>query len=339
MQAMLGPVDRLFYSFMDMIDIPPGYPASLDLHHLRVFDVLLRERSLTRAARVLNVTQPALSKTLARLRRYFQDPLFVRVSLRMEPTAKALALEAPVRAVLDGMRALSADVPFDPSTSTRRFSFCVVDAGVIKLLPPLLNLLRDEAPHIQLSAMQLDAQHLDSWLDTGTVDFAMGSFPQLPKSIRRQPLWIERYVSVVRKRHPRLRASPAFKAFAAEKHVLVSTFGTGHAHQLAERAVEAAIPAENIICRVPIFLAAAVVAKHTDAVATLPLSIATVLADDLDLELITPPIKLPRIEISQYWHERFHREPGNIWIRKVFARLFRRRAISLRGEPTNVSTH
>ena len=110
MQAMLGPVDRLFYSFMDMIDILPGYPASLDLHHLRVFDVLLRERSLTRAARVLNVTQPALSKTLARLRRYFQDSLFVRVSLRMEPTAKALALEAPVRAVLDGMRALSADV-------------------------------------------------------------------------------------------------------------------------------------------------------------------------------------------------------------------------------------
>src|SRR5262249_3737705 len=94
MQAMLGPVDRLFYSFMDMIDIPPGYPASLDLHHLQVFDVLLRERSLTRAARVLNVTQPALSKTLARLRRYFQDPLFVRVSLRMEPTAKALVLEA-----------------------------------------------------------------------------------------------------------------------------------------------------------------------------------------------------------------------------------------------------
>jgi DNA-binding transcriptional LysR family regulator len=118
--------------------------------------------------------------------------------------------------------------------------------------------------------------------------------------------------------------------------VLVSTFGTGHAHQLAERALEAAIPAENIICRVPIFLAAAVVAKHTDAVATLPVSIATVLADDLDLALIAPPIKLPRIEISQYWHERFHREPGNVWIRKVFAKLFRRRAMSLRGGPANI---
>src|SRR5690242_1430355 len=135
--AMLKPAAGLFYSAMDMVSITSGYPAPLDLHHLQVFDLLLRERSLTRAARVLGVTQPALSKTLALLRRYFQDPLFVRVSLRMEPTAKALALEAQVRAVLDGMRTLSAqNVPFDPTTSRRRFSFCVVDAGVIKLLPP-----------------------------------------------------------------------------------------------------------------------------------------------------------------------------------------------------------
>src|SRR6185312_4769368 len=190
-----------------MIDIPSGYPTRLDLHHLQVFDVLLRERSLTRAARVLNVTQPALSKTLSRLRQYFDDPLFVRVSLRMEPTSKALALEAPVRTVLEGMRGLRTDnVPFDPKTSDRNFNFCVVDAGVIKLLPPLVNLLQEEAPHVRLSAMQLDAQHLDSWLETGTIDFAMGSFPHLTKGIRRQPLWIERYVSVVRKGHPRLSA-------------------------------------------------------------------------------------------------------------------------------------
>jgi DNA-binding transcriptional LysR family regulator len=266
------------------------------------------------------------------LRRYFDDPLFVRVSLRMEATSKALSLEAPVRAVLDGMRTLRTEnVPFDPKTSRRTFTFCVVDAGVIKLLPPLVGLLQEEAPHVRLSAVQFDAAHLDSWLETGTIDFAMGSFPHLTKGIRRQSLWIERYVSVVRKGHPRLNAEPSLKAFAAEKHVLVSTFGTGHAHQLAERAVEAAIPSENIICRVPIFLAASIIAKHSDAVATLPLSIATVLAADLDLAVITPPIKLPRIEISQYWHERFHREPGNQWIRSIFTRLFRVRSSSPRG--------
>lgn len=309
---------------MDMIAIPHGYPSGLDLHHLQVFEVLLRERSLTRAARVLNVTQPALSKTLARLRGYFDDPLFVRVSLRMEPTSKALSLAAPVRNVLDGMRTLRTEnVPFDPKTSNRTFTFCVVDAGVIKLMPPLVNLLQEEAPHVRLSAVQFDAEHLDSWLETGTIDFAMGSFPHLTKGIRRQSLWIERYVSVVRKGHPRLTAKPSLKAFAAEKHVLVSTFGTGHAHQHAERAVEAAIAPENIICRVPIFLAASIIAKHSDAVATLPLSIATVLAEDLDLAVLTPPIRIPTIEISQYWHGRFHREPGIQWIRSIFSRLFR----------------
>src|SRR4029079_9430087 len=127
--------------------------------------------------------------------------------------SKALSLEAPVRAVLDGMRTLrSENMPFDPRTSTRTFTFCVVDAGVIKLLPPLVNLLQADAPHVRLSAMQLDAQHLDSWLETGTVVFAMGAFPHLPTGIRRQALWTERYVSVVRKGHPRIKGEPSLKA-------------------------------------------------------------------------------------------------------------------------------
>jgi len=310
---------------MDISTIPRSHELGLDLYHLEVLDTLLREHSLTRAAKVLNVTQPALSKTLARLRHYFDDPLFVRVALRMEPTSKALELQAPVRSILDQMRMLRSEhVPFDPLTSHRTFSFCVVDAGVIKLLPPLVQHLLERAPNVRLHAMQLEAQHLHSWLESGKVDFAMGSFPSLTKGIRRQQLWVERYVSVVRMNHPRLTAEPSRRAFAMEKHVLVSTMGTGHAHQLAERAIEAAVPPENIICRIPMFIGAAVIAKHTDAVATLPLSVATVLAKDLDLRVITPPLRLPKIDIFQYWHDRFHRDPGNQWIRSIFKSLFGR---------------
>jgi DNA-binding transcriptional LysR family regulator len=306
-----------------MATILSGYEGEPDLHHLQVLDVLLREHSLTRAARTLNVTQPALSKTLARLRRYFDDPLFVRVSLRMEPTPKALQLQAPVRAILERVQALRSEhVSFDPRTSDRTFNFCVVDAGLIKLLPPLVDRLLEEAPHVRLNVLQLDAQHLEPWLESGKLDFAMGSFASLTKQIRRQPLWVERYVSVARRSHPRIGTEPSVRAFAAEKHVLVSISGSGHAHQLAERALEAAVPPENIICRIPMFIGAAVVAKHTDAVATLPLSVAAVLAKDLDLQVITPPIKLPKIDIYQYWHERFHRDPGNQWIRSIFKSLF-----------------
>ena len=306
-----------------MATILSGYEGEPDLHHLQVLDVLLREHSLTRAARTLNVTQPALSKTLARLRRYFDDPLFVRVSLRMEPTPKALQLQAPVRAILERVQSLRSEhVSFHPRTSDRTFNFCVVDAGLLKLLPPLVDRLLEEAPNVRLQVLQLDAQHLEPWLESGKLDFAMGSFGSLTKQIRRQPLWVERYVSVARKGHPRIGSEPSARAFAAEKHVLVSIPGSGHAHQTAERALEAAIPPANIICRIPMFIGAAVVAKHTDAVATLPLSIAAVLAKDLDLQVITPPIKLPKIDIYQYWHERFHRDPGNQWIRSIFKSLF-----------------
>jgi DNA-binding transcriptional LysR family regulator len=307
-----------------MPTIPKTYDGEPGLHHLRVFEVLLREHSLTRAARELDVTQPALSKTLAQLRQYFDDPLFVRVALRMEPTPKALQLQAPVRAILDSARSLRSEhISFDPATSHRTFNFCVVDAGLLKLLPPLVERLLTDAPHVRLHVLQLEAAHLERWLESGKLDFAMGSFPSMPKGIRRQPLWVERYVSVARRGHPRVTAEPSMRAFTSEKHVLVSIAGSGHAHQTMERALEAAIPRENVVCQIPQFIGAAVLAKHTDALATLPLSIATVLAEDLDLQIITPPIKLPKIDIFQYWHGRFHRDPGNQWIRSIFKTLFR----------------
>lgn len=297
------------------------------MQQLRVLDALLREHSLTRAARALDLTQPALSKTLANLRRYFDDPLFVRVALRMEPTPKALQLQAPVRAILDRAASLRAEhAAFEPATSQRTFNFCVVDAGLLKLLPPLVERLLRDAPGVRLNVAQLEAAQLERWLESGKLDFAMGSFPSMPKGIRRQPLWVERYVSVARRGHPRLSREPNLRAFAAEKHVMVSIAGSGHAHEIMQRALEAAIPRENVVCRIPIFTGAAILAKHTDAIATLPLSVATVLADDLDLQIITPPIKLPKIDIFQYWHSRFHNDPANQWIRAVFKSLFREAA-------------
>src|SRR5262245_51464330 len=172
-----------------MTTISSSYESELSLHQLQVLDALLREHSLTRAAQTLDVTQPALSKTLARLRRYFDDPLFVRAALRMEPTPKALQLEAPVRAILERLRALRSEhVAFDPRRSQRTFTFCVVDAGLIKLLPPLVDRLLETAPNVRLRVLQLEAQQLEAWLESGKLDFAMGSFPALTKGVRRQPL-------------------------------------------------------------------------------------------------------------------------------------------------------
>src|SRR5215467_14697748 len=111
-----------------MRTIPSHHSAEPSLQQLRTLDVLLREHSLTRAARELNVTQPALSKTLAQLRRYFDDPLFVRIASGMEPTPKALRLQSLVRDILHRAASLRSEhVVFDPATSRRTFNFCVVD--------------------------------------------------------------------------------------------------------------------------------------------------------------------------------------------------------------------
>lgn len=161
-----------------MKTIPGKHTEDLDLHALRVLDVLFRERSITRAADALHTQQPALSKTLARLRVYFNDPLFVRVALHMEPTAKALELEKPVRALLDGFQRLrSEQSQFDASRSTREFRVFTLDAGVIVLLPPVIKTLLGSAPNVRLRAAQVGLQNLHTSLEAGEIDLAIGEFP------------------------------------------------------------------------------------------------------------------------------------------------------------------
>ncbi|HEY8522097.1 MAG TPA: LysR family transcriptional regulator [Gammaproteobacteria bacterium] len=307
-----------------MRSIPSGNAREIDLRHLRVLEVLLAERNLTRAADVLKVTQPALSKTLAALRQYFSDPLFVRVGNRMEPTAKALELKPAMRAILDQVTMLRTEnVPFDPARSARVFTFSVVDSGIVRLLPPLLEKLERTAPRIGFRIVPLELERIELALESGQLDFAMGSYTLPSKRIRRQKLWNVTYTCVVREDHPRVGDSLTPKQFAAERHIVVTAGATGHAHQLVERALERAIPPENIVCRVPTFVTAAVVASTSDVIVTLPAAMATTLAERLRLRLIPPPLKLPKLEVSQYWHERFHRDPGNQWVRGVFAELFR----------------
>jgi DNA-binding transcriptional LysR family regulator len=194
------------------------------------------------------------------------------------------------------------------------------------MLPPLLNHLRDRAPHVHVQAVRCDVQTLDLWLESGLVDFAIGFFPTLEQGIRRHPLWVETFASVVREDHPRKASLASTEAFAREKHALVSAAGTGHGYQTAEKILEDVIPPQNIVCRVPMFSAAALVAKHSDCVATLPRTVTGTMARDLSLHLFDCPIALPRMEIAEYWHERYHRDPGNRWLREVMRELFVRAA-------------
>jgi DNA-binding transcriptional LysR family regulator len=306
-----------------MKSIPKKHTEDLDLHALRVLDALFRERSLTRAAAVLNTQQPALSKTLSRLRRYFDDPLFVRVALQMEPTAKALELEQPVRALLEGMQRLrSQQTRFRPETSDRTFRVFTSDAGVIVMLPAVIKVLLESAPGVRLRAAQIDLQDLHAALESGEIDLAIGEFQSLVHGIRRQKLFSGQHMSIFQQDHPSIGRDLSSRAFMEAQHVFVTAAGTGHPHQIAERSLEEQLPAHNIIARVPSFTAAAILAKHTSAIATLPGPVAAVLARELGMQLVKPPIKLPEFEIAQYWHERFDRDPSNQWLRSILNAQF-----------------
>jgi len=300
-----------------------AYP-DLNLRELRLLDVLLRECSITRTARALETTQPAISKTLRHLRQQFSDPLIVRNGHAMQPTAKALEMAGQLRALLDAADGLRADaVAFDVRTSDRTFSLLLTDVGMVRFLPPLIAAVAAEAPGIGLRAVPLDSRAFELKLETGEADLALGAFPQAAGYLRRQRLFSDGYLSVMRKRHPRLSKARSRQGFLEQRHILITASETGHAaHGEAQRVLASEIAPSNIMLRLPSFIAGAIVASQTDGIATLPANLADSIAAPLGLVAFRPPIALPRIEIAQYWHERYHRDPAHRWIRARTFTLF-----------------
>jgi DNA-binding transcriptional LysR family regulator len=309
-----------------MTVMPRSNEQGVRLDDLRILQVVLREHSLTRAAEQLATTQPTISKVLARLRSQFQDPLLVRDGQAMRPTPRGLEIAAPLQALLaaaDGIRR-PARGPFDPAASERRFRLLVTDVGMIRFLPPLTARLAAAGPRLTLEAVALDARHFELKLASGDADLALGAFPYAPRGLRRQPLYIDKYVCIARRAHPELGRLRTAAGFRRARHILITASDTGHgAHQAAQRAQEAAIASDSVLIRVPSFVAAAVVASRSDGVAVVPANLARALTG-LGLVAFRPPIATPPIQVAQYWHERYQRDPAHRWLRAACLALFGR---------------
>lgn len=289
-----------------------------DLSQLRILDSLLREASLTRTAELLGMSQPTVSRALARLRRHFGDPLFVRTGQRMQATARALELAGPVAAVLDAARLLE-DGPaaFDPATAHRSFALYMVDGAVVNILPQLLDglaSLENSDARLQLRSAHVDPSSLEAQLERGAIDLAIGRFPLLVNNIRQRKLWDDEYACVMRPGHP-CAGQLDRDAYLAHRHVLIEMENISHHNVAITRRLETMLEPSRILCHVPSFTSAAHIALHTDAIATIPLRLARPLARDLGLVLERSPIVLPPLQLALYWHERNHRDPANVWLR------------------------
>jgi DNA-binding transcriptional LysR family regulator len=294
--------------------------AGLDLNLLRVFDAVLRDRSVTAAARHLGLTQPAVSNALARLRVQFEDALFVRTPTGMDATPFARDLSEPVRQALALLESALAHGPgFDPATSARAFRFYMSDLGQIEFLPPLVERAQRDAPKVRLEAVALEVEDIGDALAAGSIDLAVGFLPGLGPPVRRQPLFRDPYVCLVRAGHPFAGKSLSKRQFLAASHALVSYKG---GHRVIEEALERAGLARRIALRVPHFTVVPMVLERSDLVLTLPSKVARVYERQGGFKILTPPVPIAPADVAAHWHERFERDPGNRWLREVIMELF-----------------
>jgi DNA-binding transcriptional LysR family regulator len=273
-----------------------------DLNLMRVFLTVLQERSVTRAAQRLGLTQPAVSYALARLREQFDDPLFVRTASGMQPTPVAFTLAGPIERGMNSFaEAMNLRQRFDPGTSTRDFRLSMSDIGEMVFLPPLMERLHALAPRLRMEVLEIPLERLPQALKDGEVDLAIGNLAGLGRHTRHADLFAERYVCMTRGQFKRL------------DHILVASRASAH-RLLDDVLSEAGLHREPYLT-LPHFSAAAEIVRRTDLTVTLPYRAALWFDRDHAFEIRPLPVALPPLAVTVHWHARFDSDPGTQWLR------------------------
>lgn len=298
--------------------------SAIDLNLLVVLDALLASRSLGDAAKRVGLSQSATSHALARLRDTLSDPLFVREGRRLVPTARALALRAPLRRALSTLEtSLGGADPFDARTATRTFRIATADYGALVVLPSLYPRVAAEAPAVDLFVVS-DGGDTGA-LASGEVDLAIvpqrsGIVP--PGGVRQRVLFEERFVCVVRRRHPILTKKKIdLASWLALPHALVAPGGTRNG--IVDEALRARGLSRRIALAVPHFLVAPHVVATSDLVLTLAERVARTYASHKGLRTFRPPLPLDRFRIAVARHERLDGDPGLDWLERTIVDVAR----------------
>jgi DNA-binding transcriptional LysR family regulator len=292
----------------------------MDLKLLAVFDEIYKTRSVSRAGENLGIPQASVSLALGRLRRQFNDPLFVRTSSGMVPTPHAATLVEPLRQALELLRlATQQQVVFDPGQSNRTFQIAMTDISHLEFLPALINRINAQAPGVRVKVLRI-ASDTGRLLESGDIDLAVGFMPQLEAGFYQQKLFDQSFACVVCQDHPRVRARMTEALFKREKHVGITAPGTGHdlvEHALAQLKIE-----RNVALWLPTLPGVGNLLASTELVATVPERIAQMLVRIARVKALVPPFVFPEFSIKQHWHERFQYDPTNQWLRSLVAELF-----------------
>ena len=296
-------------------------PKDIDLNLLVVFQEIFQEQQISKVARKLHLSQSAVSNALARLRKTFDDELFVRTAKGMQATPLALQLAEPIaNALLQVSQALNQQSHFDASTSTRHFKIAMTDVGEMYFLPRLIQEFQQVAPHIRLSTLRIPSTEIKSAMEGGGIDLAIAAFDEISESLYQKRLFKQSYVTLYRRGHPFAGEQMSKDAYLQAQHLIVDSHESPYDkinHCLSEAGISM-----NAHYSVPHFSAVPSILSHTDLLVTVPEKLAYSAAQIFALESMKPKIKMPQLQTNIFWHKRFHQDPGNCWLRALLAEFF-----------------
>lgn len=296
---------------------------TLDLNLLRVFDQVMAEQNLTRAAERLSMTQPAVSNALKRLREALGDDLLTRTAFGVKPTPRAEALWPEVRTALERLRQVIEPASFDPRTEPVTFRIAMADATAATLMPALVQAIEQEQALTNIRVLPLTTRDPRPWLDKGEADFAVGYFPAAvaaltaqgaQASLHHQRLYEGEYVCVMRKGHPLASEPLTLDRFCEAHHLLVSF--SGRAHGFVDQALAALGRTRRVVLTVNQFFTAGRVVVHSDLLTVLPRSFLPATGMEEQLALQPIPLNLERVHVEVLWHQRHDRHPAHAWMRQ-----------------------
>lgn len=293
----------------------------LDLNLLELFECIWHTRNLTAAGERLGLSQPAVSRGLARLRETYGDELFVRHRRGVEPTAFAQTLADPVATALAIVRRTIEKPHFSPEEDSRRFRIALSDIGERYFFPRLALWLADRAPHVGIDTVSVSRAELLAGLDAGEIDLAVGFLPGLGKQVHEKRLFDEKFVYIARLGHPYVDGHLTVGQLRELPHVVGSPHGTRHAAAVEKVLMGPRVRAV-VAMRVGSFLSIAPIVASSDLVAVVPSNLAALVSEHVGLQLIAPPVRFPSFGVSMVWHRRFHSDPAGVWLRGVFTQLF-----------------
>jgi DNA-binding transcriptional LysR family regulator len=295
--------------------------SAADLNLLPVFHVLLEERSVTRAAGRLNLTQSAISRNLARLRELFNDPLFTRTPKGLAPTPRAEALALQLHHSLQDISLLIEPPQFVAAQAKNNFRLATTDYGTQVLLPSVINRLRNEAPQVNLEIIPWQ-ESLLTQLDQDNIDLAVCTVVDPPAAVHGRGVGDDQFVCVVSASHPLAEVGLDLDSYAQQPHALITMGGARKG--AIDYLLEDKGFTRRIALRVPHFVAALALVAQSDLVLTVPFGLAKSCAKHYHLKILPFPMEQSGFTYSVVWHERYMKDAGHIWLRQlVFEELTR----------------